>query len=735
MAILWGDPFRVMQGSTLPSVVTLADGRFAVLSASIVHENANKRSFITTIHVQIFNADGSAAGDSILVDDTREPGSIYPGSRFYYRPSIYSTSDGGFVVAWADIDAKICVQAYDRNGAASGPLIQPAGTSFRTSVLEKSDGTLLVTWMESGVLKQQGFNPDGSPTGAVTSFGISGGIVETKALDDGRLAIIFARNTDIPGNGNLVDVETFFIVSDANGQFDPANVMPLSTYGYVATSLGAQGDVTQLQNGNLVVTWSTGEFIGGRLFDSNGAPLSPELRFDLPSNLYLGDVAITPLQDGGFVGVWANRVGDSGTHDPLYQLFFADGTRNGPPVVFAPGMGRNGERFTFTLSDVDALPDGRFVVVWTGSGIRAQIIDPRTGAVQLVASDTGTQLIGTSFADTLTGGLGNDRLEGDYGADLISGGAGADFLDGGGSDDILDGGTGNDWMRGGGGDDIFVVDSLGDVVSENADGGIDVIRTGLDGYVLTAANVEGLELTGSADLTAYGDNLANYLYGNAGNNALHGYGGADLLDGGAGDDVLDGGIGADWMRGGAGDDVYYVDDQFDVVTEGVGGGIDIIRTGMNGFVLTAANVEGVELTGVSDLTVYGDGRANYLYGNSGSNSLFGDAGDDLLDGGAGNDGYLGGSGDDILRDLGGGRDTFVFQWNFGRDVIIGFEAGSGLGDVMVFQRSAFANLDALVAAWSDDGHGNTVIDAGNGNTVTIYGVTTAQFAANDFVFE
>ena len=53
-------------------------------------------------------------------------------------------------------------------------------------------------------------------------------------------------------------------------------------------------------------------------------------------------------------------------------------------------------------------------------------------------------VIGTSGADTLTGGAGNDVLIGGAGADTLTGGAGRDLLIGGSGADQLDGGSGED---------------------------------------------------------------------------------------------------------------------------------------------------------------------------------------------------------------------------------------------------------------------------------------------------
>lgn len=66
---------------------------------------------------------------------------------------------------------------------------------------------------------------------------------------------------------------------------------------------------------------------------------------------------------------------------------------------------------------------------------------------------------------------------------------------------------------------------------------------------------------------------------------------------------LDGAAGADEMTGGAGDDIYYVDDTGDRVTETANGGYDTIRTTIS---LTAAEyVERLELLGSANINATG----------------------------------------------------------------------------------------------------------------------------------
>jgi len=65
-------------------------------------------------------------------------------------------------------------------------------------------------------------------------------------------------------------------------------------------------------------------------------------------------------------------------------------------------------------------------------------------------------VIGSAFADILTGDANANRLDGDAGADTISGGGGIDKLIGDKGDDTLSGDAGNDTLFGGEGNDLLI---------------------------------------------------------------------------------------------------------------------------------------------------------------------------------------------------------------------------------------------------------------------------------------
>jgi hypothetical protein len=75
----------------------------------------------------------------------------------------------------------------------------------------------------------------------------------------------------------------------------------------------------------------------------------------------------------------------------------------------------------------------------------------------------------------------------------------------------------------------------------------------------------------------------------------------------------------------------------------------------------------------------------------------------------------------------GSNDTFVFAPGFSHDTITNFQPTT---DVLQIDHSVFANVQALLAATHDDGHGNVVITADAHDSITLQHVTVAQLQAH-----
>ena len=314
---------------------------------------------------------------------------------------------------------------------------------------------------------------------------------------------------------------------------------------------------------------------------------------------------------------------------------------------------------------------------------------------------------------------------GNAASNIIIGNSGNNVIDAGAGDDTLDGGQGDDTMIGGQGDDTYVVDSVNDLVQENSEPrfGVDIVRSYISFSLAALPNVENLTLLNArgtnapTNIDAKGNAARNIIIGNDGNNRI------------------DGGAGADAMAGGKGNDLYYVDDIGDVITELFGQGIDKVLASVD--YSLAVNVENLELTGaairgsgnVMNNSILGNDQNNILSGDAGDDSIDGALGDDVLDGGAGNDTLLGGAGadrltggdgDDLLDggagddvvDGGAGADLYLFGLGSGNDTII--FGSDGVRDTLKFGQ----NIRANGILWTQINN-DLVATISSGETVTL----------------
>ena len=181
-------------------------------------------------------------------------------------------------------------------------------------------------------------------------------------------------------------------------------------------------------------------------------------------------------------------------------------------------------------------------------------IEGTTGPDSLPGTSEPNLILALAGNDTVNGFGGDDLIFGDVGNSLIpdAGAAGNDLLYGGAGLDSIYGGSGNDTLNAEGpgvdrlfgeiGNDVYIVYTTADILVENPNQGIDIVRSSAS-YTLDA-NVENLLLTGTASVNGTGNNLNNQIRGNSRNNTLNGGGGNDTLNGGGGNDILTGGLGS-----------------------------------------------------------------------------------------------------------------------------------------------------------------------------------------------
>ena len=287
--------------------------------------------------------------------------------------------------------------------------------------------------------------------------------------------------------------------------------------------------LTWLNNDQYVVSWvqsnaagAGGNDVKARIFQGGASPtpLTDIFSVNTTSAGNQQAPAITALPNGGFAIAWEDDSGiglDGGPAIRLQAFDAAGGKVGGEIIVNTTTSGIQDE------PSLAALPDGRIVVTWrdasatggdtSGTAIRTQIVDPRDGVI------TGTPASETLYGNDLTG----DEISAGAGNDVLNGLRGDDVLFGGEGNDVLNGGLGADDMYGGTGNDTYVVDNVGDTVTENPNEGIDTVRTTLASYTL-GANVENLAFIGTGNFTGTGNALNNVITGGSGINTFNGGG-------------------------------------------------------------------------------------------------------------------------------------------------------------------------------------------------------------------
>ncbi len=344
-------------------------------------------------------------------------------------------------------------------------------------------------------------------------------------------------------------------------------------------------------------------------------------------------------------------------------------------------------------------------------------------------------VIGTAFADLITGddrdnqlvgGAGDDVLVGGGADDTLDGGVGADRLEGGLGNDVLVGGQGADTMLGGAGDDLFVQGTAGDNVADDIDGGegLDVVdysrasdaggtiyvraREDSGKYVVqildvnnqlirqdNLSGIEGVVGAGAAD-SLVGSSVANYLEGMGGDDEIFGLGGNDVLIGGMGTDRVDGGDGDDEI-------VQHVQAG---VTDTIDGGAGVDTVDYSALVLPKTGVELLRNGDLSEVLINGRDSdyaldASLFTGNGYAEQLMGGGSDSE-------------SGSEMMM-VSGARQANLAFWKQDVDLHAGFTyrfsytvkalAGGNPASIqlMVDAEAAGASVSVNSAGWQDIG--------------------------------
>jgi len=358
----------------------------------------------------------------------------------------------------------------------------------------------------------------------------------------------------------------------------------------------------------------------------------------------------------------------------------------------------------------------------------------------LQGSQFNDTLIGDASANVLEGSDGNDTLIGDDGNDTLIGGLGDDTLSSGNADDVLIGGVGADTLDGGAGIDTADYSGSSDRVLVNLNANATNYGDALGDSLSNIENVIGSDFDDILTGTAAGQNT---LLGGLGSDTLRGLGGEDVLGGGEGNDTLEGGGADDVLIGGAGADV--IDGATGRDTASYEGSdsrvvISLINdtvAGGHGQGDTISNIESLIGSDFDDIFtgsnirnfLYGGDGADTLNGRGGQDFLFGDEGNDTLIGGGGYDRLNGGAGNDTLT-AGSTRDIFLFDDNFGKDIITDFN--NSLDVIDFTNNSTFNNFTDVTAVAVQ--LGADVIIQDGADMITLQNFNLANLDATDFVF-
>jgi len=640
-------------------------------------------------------------------------------------------------------------------------------------------------------------------TGNTLSNTITGNI-GNNILDGG-----VGADTLIGGSGN----DTYFVDNIGDVVTEALNEGTDRVFTSISYSLAANVE-------NLILS-------GSSSINGTGNTLANTIVGNAGNNILDGGAGDDTL-DGG-VGA-DTLIGGSGN-----DIYLVDNTGDVITELAGGGTDRVLSSVTYTLSaNVDNL-------TLTGS---ADLNGTGNASANTIIGNTGNNLLdGGAGADTLIGGAGNDTYLVDNIADVVTetanagtdrvfasisyslaanvenlilsgsasingtgnglantivGNAGSNILDGGAGDDTLDGSVGADTLIGGLGNDTYLVDNIGDMITELTGEGTDRVLSSVS-YTLSA-NVESLTLTGSSDINGTGNASANTITGNSGNNIIDGGSGADTLIGGTGNDtyiidnigdiiteqlnagtdsavssinytlhanvenlilsgtaningtgnalantilgnaannLLDGGVGADNLIGGAGNDTYFVDNIGDVVTEALSEGTDRVFSSIS--YSLAANIETLILSGTANSSGTGNDLSNTIIGNAGNNTLIGGLGDDTLDGGVGIDTLVGGSGDDTYL-VDNTNDVVTELVSEGTDRVLSSASYTLSNNIEILVLNGTSNINGTGNDLSNTIVGNTgnnildgkaghdIYTGGTGADTLIFGLLTANSA-------
>ncbi len=300
-----------------------------------------------------------------------------------FLPQVATLPDGKFVFTWSGPDDgsnDVFMQLYGSNGVRLGSEVHVASNESGRQAephIAVVQGGYIIDWASS--------NGDGSDYGVYAQrFDSNGNFVNQDGSSSGGGPANFQVNqttAGLQGYANVLGLASggaLFTYSspDTNAYGVMGRLMAADgTFGsefHISSEAGSYqiwSEATQLNNGNIVVTWTSiqdgsGFGIYARIYSASGTPLGPEFLVNVNvggnQGYYDGEhgPAITALADGGFaIAYWSDN-GDGYAHAVFARHFDSAGNPDGGETLV--------NAFTTLyqyLPDIVATNDG-FRVVW-----------------------------------------------------------------------------------------------------------------------------------------------------------------------------------------------------------------------------------------------------------------------------------------------------------------------------------------------------------------------------------
>ena len=316
-------------------------------------------------------------------------------------PAITNLSNGGFVVTWTNESNQdgsgygVFGQMYDASGNTVGAEFQvntyTSNNQRHPDISGLSDGGFVVTWHsrhqdgdDQGIFGQK-FDASGNKAGSefqvnthTTSFQQYSAVT---SLTDGGFVVTWHDDSGHDGNGYGVFGQKYTSSGSASGSQFQINSTTVSTQAYPS--------ITSLTDGGFIATWTdysgedgSAKGIFGQRYDASGNAVASEFQINTQTS---GDQSwsdIKSLPNGGFVVTWTGQ--DASGNGIYAQRYSASGDKDGSE--FRVNTYQNGNEMH---SEAAALTDGGYVVIWysdthpddTNYGVHGQRFDASGAAV------------------------------------------------------------------------------------------------------------------------------------------------------------------------------------------------------------------------------------------------------------------------------------------------------------------------------------------------------------------